>query len=92
MAQESGNLGPGTVAIVIAPSPGQGIDPLFQFLTRRGILVVPVFLDATSFGRLPYSRLLGDARVDIHEWAFVVRRGDELSAPLGNVLDRIASY
>ena len=92
MAQETANLGPGTVAIVVGPWPGRNIGSLFQFLTRRGILVVPIFLDAGSFGRSGESRWLRDSRLDIENWAFVVSKGDDLSVALGNVLDRIASY
>ena len=92
MTQETGNLGPGTVAIVVGPWPGKSIGSLFQFLTRRGILVVPIFLDTGSFGRAGESRWLRESRLDIEQWAFVVSAGDDLSKVLGNVLDRIASY
>ena len=92
MAQESGNVGPGTVTMVVAPWPGQNMGSLFQFLTRRGILVVPIFLDAASFGRPADSGWRSDARIEMHDWALVVRRGDELSTSLGGVLDQLASY
>jgi uncharacterized protein (DUF58 family) len=92
LSQESGNMGAGTVAVVIAPWPGQGLGTLFQFLLRRGILVVPIFLDASSFGRLPDSRWLSDARSELQEWAFLIRQGDDLSRSLRGVLDRLASY
>ena len=92
MAHESANLGAGTVAIVVAPWPGQNMDSIFRFLARRGILVVPIFLDAASFGRLPDSRWLSGTRAEVQEWAFMVRRGEDLSATLGSVLHRLASY
>ena len=92
MARQTGNLGPGTVALVVAPWPGQGIGGLFQFLTRRGILVVPIFLDGGSFNGGADSRWLRDTRVEIGQWAVAVKRGDELSTPLRDVQDRIASY
>ena len=92
LAQESGNLGPGTVAMVIAPWSSRSIESLFQFLTRRGIMVVPIFLDSASFAGLPDSRWLANTRLDMQELTTVVRQGDDLSASLGNVLDRIASY
>ena len=92
MAQESDSLGQGTVAIVVAPWYSQGTGSLLQFLVRRGILVVPIFLDTSSFGRLPDSRPLDGAQVGIQEWALVVKREDELSTSLGSVLDLIASY
>ena len=92
MTQQGGNLGPGTVAIVVAPWYSRSTGSLLQFLVRRGILVVPIFLDTATFGRLPDSRPLAEAQVEIQEWALVVKRGDELSTPLGNVLDLIASY
>ena len=92
ITQESGNVEPGTVAIVIAPWPGQGIASIFQFLTRRGILVVPIFLNPASFGRASDYRWAGDPRIEIQDWTFVVRRGDELRASLGTVMDRLATY
>ena len=92
MAQESGGLGPGTVAVVIGPWGGQNLSGVFQFLARRGILVVPIFLDAASFERAPEPRWTGDGRVEARELGSIVRRGDELSVSLGNVLDRIATY
>ena len=92
MDQESSSLRPGTVAIVVAPWPDQSIGSLFQFLTRRGILVVLILLEATSFGGRPHRRWPPYVRLETHEWAFVLNRGDELSTPLGNVLDRLASY
>ncbi len=92
ISQESGNLGPGSVAIAVAPWPGQSISAQLQFLARRGILVVPILLDAASFGRLPESTWLADARTASQEWGFVVRSGDDLSTSLRYVLDQIAAY
>ena len=92
LAAEGDNLGPGSVAMVVAPWPGKGLENLFQFLTRRGVLVVPIFLDTPSFGRPFRSRQPGEVRIGMHEWTFVIRRGDDLSASLGNVLDQIAIY
>ena len=88
ISRESGDLGGGTVAMVIGPWPGERASRVFQFLTRRGILVVPIFLDVTSFG----APLSDSRRVESQDWAFLIKRGDELSLPLGNVLDRLASY
>ena len=92
MAQETSNLGAGTVAIVLAPWPGQGIGSLFQFLRRRGILVVPIFMDPASFGGSSDPRRPSDGHVNVGEWSYVVKRGDDLSVILGNVLDHISSY
>ena len=55
MTQQGGNLGPGTVAIVVAPWYSRSTGSLLQFLVRRGILVVPIFLDTATFG--------GDSRI-----------------------------
>ena len=92
MTRESSNLGAGTVVIVIAPWPGRAIGNLFRFLTRRGILVVPIFMDTASFSRTPDSHWLRDDRVEAGEWTIAIRRGDDLAIPLGNVLNMIASY
>ena len=92
LSRESGNLGPGNVAMVIAPWPNQTIGSLLQFLSRRGILVVPIFLDMASFGRLPDTRWRADGRLQIEDWTSVIRRGDDLFTSLAGVLDRIASY
>ena len=92
ITREGGDLGPGTAAIVITPWPGESVGNLFRFLMRRGILVVPIFLDAASFDRLPDSRWLSEARTEVQDWASLLRKGDDLSISLGSVLDTIASY
>ena len=92
ISQESGNLGNGAVALVVAPRPGPGIGGLVQFMTRRGILVLPVFLDAASFGRTPDPRWLHNDPVEMPDWAVMIRRRDDLSTALGGVLDRLATY
>ncbi len=91
ISEESGNLGPGSVAMIVGPGSGPGVSNLFQFLTRRGVLVVPIFLDTASFGRPLVSLRPSDGRAEIQDSAFVVRRGDDLSATLGTVLDRLTS-
>ncbi len=92
ISQESGNLGAGTVAMVIAPWPGQSLARVFQFLTRRGILPIPIYLDAASFGRPPEPRWTSDRRSETQGWTTIVKRGDDLSTTLGGLLDRLASY
>ena len=93
MEQESGSLGAGTVAMVVTPRSGQGMGSVLQFLTRRGILAVPILLQPASFGRQPdTSRPTTDEWVENHEWALVVKKGDSLSRSLGTLLDRLASY
>lgn len=92
MTQETGNLGAGTVAMVLAPWPEQGISSLFQFLRRRGILVVPILMDPASFGGRSDPRRSSDSHVSVGEWSYAVRRGDDLSVILGNVLDHLSSY
>lgn len=92
MGRESGNLGPGNVAMVVAPWPSQTLSSLLQFLSRRGILVVPIFLDTDSFGKPADSRWRSDGRLQMQDWAFVIRRGDDLFTSLAGVLDRITSY
>ena len=92
MSHEGGNLGPGTVAMVIGPWPNRSIANLFNFLARRGILVVPIFLDTASFGRPSDSRWFHDGRVEMQEWGSAIARGDELSTSLSGVLDWLASY
>ena len=92
MAQEGGNLSAGTVAMIVAPRPGDRIGSLMQFMIRRGILVVPIFLDAPSFGRSADGGWWDDGPASIQEWAVVIRRGDDLSTPLSGVLDRLAIY
>ena len=91
MSQEAARLGSETVAIVIAPWSGQSVGNLFRFLTRRGVLVVPIFLDTPSFARLPASRP-GWGGLEMEQFAFVVRKGDDVARTLGYVLDRIATY
>ena len=91
ISEEGGNMGPGAVAMIVGPWTGPGISNLFQFLTRRGVLVVPIFLDTDSFSRPLVSLRPSDGRAEIQDSAFVVRRGDNLSSTLGIVLDRLAS-
>ena len=91
MSQHSADLSSGTVAIVIAPWSNQNLGSLFRFLARRRILVAPIFLDKPSFGP-GASQAFRDPWLDTNEWTSVVRRGDNLSPILGNLINRIASY
>ena len=92
LSQESGNLSAGAVALIVSPGSGQSLDNLFRFLTRRGVLVVPILADASSF-EASYTPRATRAGHDLgSELATVVRKGDDLAVLLGNVLDRIASY
>ena len=90
--QESASLGPGTIAIVVGPWPRQNATSLYQFLGRRGVLVVPILLDPVSFGRPPEPRWQPDPRSQIQDLVFVVKQGDDLSRSLGTVLDMISTY
>ena len=92
ISQETANLGGGTVAMVVAPWSGQSVGGIFQFLARRGIIVVPIFLESSSFGGVVGPQSQRDNVLGRHELASVIRRGDDLASSLGNVLDRIASY
>ena len=92
ISQESEKLDPGAVAIVIAPWLGRGAESLFRFLVRRGIMVVPIFLDTDTFGRPTGPRQPSEARMEVMDQAAVVSRGDDFSTVLGNVLDRLANY
>ena len=92
ISQETANLSGGTVAIVIAPWSGQSVGGIFQFLARRGILVVPIFLESSSFGSAAGPPGQRENILGRHELASVIRRDDDLATSLGNVLDRIASY
>lgn len=92
MGQESGSLGAGSVAIVVTPRTGQGMGSVLQFLTRRGILAVPILLESASFGRQSdLHRPARDEWVENPEWALMVKKGDSLSRSLGTLLDRLAS-
>ena len=91
MAQEGARLGPETVAIIVAPWSGQSVTPLFRFLINRGVLAVPILLDTPSFARIAADRP-APRGLQQEQYALVVRKGDDLSRALGNVLDRIATY
>ncbi len=91
MSREGAKLGAETVAIIISPWSGQSMTPLFRFLINRGVLAVPVFLDTPSFARIASDRP-GRSGLEQEQYAFVVRKDDDLSRTLGNVLDRIATY
>ena len=92
MAREAGNLGSGTVAIIIAPQRSQGLESIYQFLSRRGVLVVSIALDTASFGGSPGHGWAGDGLSGAKEWTALIKRGDDLSVTLGNLLHRLASY
>ena len=91
MSREGAKLGAETVAIIISPWSGQSMTPLFRFLINRGVLAVPVLLDTPSFARIASDRP-GRGGLEQEQYAFVVRKDDDLSRTLGNVLDRIATY
>ena len=92
LSKETAELGAGAVAMVIAPWPGRSIRGVFQFLTRRGVLVVPIFLDTETFGERRSSRQSDEPKMELLEWGVAVGQGDDLSLVLGNLVDRIASY
>ena len=87
MSQHSADMSAGTVAIVIAPWSNQNLGSLFRFMARRRILVAPIFLDKSSFG-MGGSQAFRDPWLELSEWTSVVRRGDELSPILGNLVNR----
>ncbi len=89
MVKESIGLAPGSVAVVVAPGPTQSQTTISQFLYRRGISVVPVFLDTASFeGSSSREGSKGEGRVVISD-AHIIRRGDHLGHFLANVMDRL---
>lgn len=89
MVKESIGLAPGSVAVVVAPGPTQSQTTISQFLYRRGISVVPVFLDSASFeGHPSREGPKGEGRVVISD-AHIIRRGDHLAHSLANVMDRL---
>ena len=90
--REGENLGPGSVAIVVAPWPNEGMGTALQFLRRQGIPTVPILLDSFSFGKTGDPRWFGEGLAEIRDWAVVIRKGDDLALPLGNVMQRIAAY
>ena len=92
MAQGTADMISGTVAIVISPRSTHGLGTFFQFLIRRGILVMPVHLDSASFGGASQIKPSAEAGIGAKESSFVVRRGDDLTPCLGNVLNQIESY
>ena len=92
MAQGTADMISGTVAIVISPRSTHGLGTFFQFLIRRGILVMPVHLDSASFGGALQTKPSTEAGIGAKESSFVVRRGDDLTPCLGNVLNQIESY
>ena len=91
MSQEGARLGPETVAVIVAPWSGQSMTPSFRFLINRGVLAVPILLDTPSFARIASDRP-GRRGLQQEQYAFVVRKDDDLSRVLGSVLDRIATY
>ena len=91
MAQGTADMISGTVAIVISPRSTHGLGTFFQFLIRRGILVMPVHLDGASFGGASQINPSPEAGIGAKESSFVVRRGDDLAPCLGNVLNQIES-
>ena len=90
--REAADLSGGTAIIVIGPWPRHNIDSISQFLTRRGILLVSILLDAHSFENP--SSIAAGSRADIgtRQSAFVVRMGDDLTTSLHQALDILASY
>ena len=77
---------------VVAPWPNEGMGTALQFLRRQGIPTVPILLDSFSFGKTGDPRWFGEGLAEIRDWAVVIRKGDDLALPLGNVMQRIAAY
>ena len=85
MVKESIGLAPGSIAVVISPGQAKSQTAISQYLYRQGISLMPILIDAASFG----------AEVDEKEsriapgGAYLVRRGDNLTHSLANVMDRL---
>ncbi len=91
LAGEIGNLEPGNVAIIVAPWPDRSFEDLFQLLLRRGIVVVPIFLERSGFAQALEGRPTKFAHSKMQEWAFVINRGDDLSTALDSIMNRITA-
>ena len=92
----SGELQTGSVVIAVTPQPTAPLGYLMEFLTRRRILASTIVLDKASFDSAASSSTSSETRseqwVDRNEWAFVLRRGDDMSLVLGDLINRISLY
>ena len=91
VAREGKSLGPESMVVLIAPWPGENLSALLQFLARRGIGVAPILLDASSFGQRQDTDWLVQARGEMRDRAWLVRRGDDLATSLHSVMDRLGT-
>ena len=92
LAQENSSLGSGNVAIAVGPRPDQSMGDLFQLLTRRGVVVVPIFLETAGFGGTLEEKSTKSAHFQTQDWIFAINRGDDLSTSLDSILNRITAY
>ncbi len=88
----SGDLLPGSVVIAVTPEPTVTLSYLMQFLTRRRILAMPMFLDKASFDPAMPSAGRSGQWAEQSEWAFVLKRDDDMASVLGDLMNRISLY
>ena len=89
LAQQSSWVGQGSTTVVIAPWRHELQPATFDQYYQRDITVVPIYLDATSFGRQPGQPLPSDGHSDPTDGACVIQLGDDLAYTLTGVMDRL---
>ena len=90
----SAELQPGSVVIAVTPEPTEPLGYLMQFLTRRRILAAAIFLDKATFDPAISTPSAGRSGQwgERSEWAFILRRGDDMASALGDLMNRISVY
>ena len=89
IAQESARLEQGTNVVLIAPWPGQGLSGIPAHLGRRAVDVLPVLLDAASFGQHQDARWVRDPRAEFPGGLCFIHLKDDPRESLRYVLDRL---
>lgn len=82
----------GTTVIVVTPNPGEEWASAARQLTRRGLRVVSVLVNAASFGGRRSSEPLAELLRANNLVAYLVNAGDDLTAVLSSGKSQSGSY
>ena len=89
MLRDSVRLAPGSIAVVIAPTPIGSQATIFQHLNGRGISLVPILLDTISFANRVRTASPESTNAGLQNQSFFIRQGENLTRSLAPVMDHL---
>ena len=89
MLRDSVRLAPGSIAVVIAPTPIRSQATVFQRLNGRGISLVSILLDTSSFANSPGTASPERRSAGSQNQSFFIRQGEDLTRSLSPIMDHL---